>query len=258
MPWLFYPALVAAGFLCGFINTLAGSGSLVTLPLLIFMGLPANLANGTNRVGIVLQNLTATWAFSQRQLLDASALWTLAVPSVLGAVAGARVAVDLDEASMRLAIGALMLAMLAVLLVRPEHWLEGHPQGKLLPPWVRAPIFFLIGMYGGFIQAGVGIFLTAGLVLAAGYDLVRANALKVALNMIFTFPALLVFWYHGQVAWLPGLALAVGNVLGAWAAVGMATRRGAPFLRRALIAVVVFSAADFLGLFDRLKALLAP
>jgi uncharacterized membrane protein YfcA len=111
-------------------------------------------------------------------------------------------------------------------------------------------------MYGGFLQAGVGIFLLAGLVLGIGYDLVRANAVKVLIILAFTISSLIVFMLNGQVLWGIGLLLAVGNSLGAWAAARIAVERGANFVRWLLIVVVAVSAADLLGIFDRIGQLL--
>jgi uncharacterized membrane protein YfcA len=251
MDWYLYPAVVAAGFVAGFVNTLAGSGSLVTLPLLIFVGLPANVANGTNRVGILLQNVVGADSFRRSGVLDLRGAVILSLPAILGSVMGAQIAVNLDEELMRRTIGALMVVMLIVILLRPQRWLhgtlermDGWPNGKQLA------LFFAIGAYGGFIQAGVGIFLLAGLVLGVGYDLVRANAVKVSIVLFFTVSALVVFVRNGQVEWGMGLILALGNMLGAWVAARVAVQQGAVWVRRLLIAVVVVSAANLLGLFD--------
>jgi uncharacterized membrane protein YfcA len=248
--WIHYVALVAAGFGAGYINTLAGSGSLLTLPLLIFLGLPAPVANGTNRVAILLQNVVGVASFHQRKVLDVkSGLW-LAMPAIVGSILGARIAVELNEMVMRTTIGILMLVMAVVVLLRPKRWLEGHPEARRKrPDWIQIVIFFAIGVYGGFIQAGVGVFLLAGLVLGAGFDIVRANAVKVFIVLLFTVFALGVFVLHDQVRWDLGLVLAIGNMLGARVAARMAVERGGEFVRWVLVAVVVASGiALLLGL----------
>ncbi len=256
MEWYLYPAVVAAGFVAGFINTLAGSGSLVTLPLLIFLGLPANVANGTNRVAIFLQNVVGVSSFRQQKVLDLRGGLMLAAPAIVGAIVGAQIAVNLNETVMRRTIGALMVVMLVVIFVRPKRWLEGRPEAEIQHSgWQQWLVFFGIGLYGGFIQAGVGIFLLAGLVLSAGYDLVRANAVKVLIVLCFTLFALAVFVINDQVVWGIGLILAVGNMLGAWVAARMAVKRGAAFVRWLLIAVVIVSAAQLLGLVDLVRQL---
>ena len=248
MTWWHYLALVAAGFGAGYVNTLAGSGSLLTLPLLIFLGLPAPVANGTNRVAILLQNVVGVSSFHRRKVLDLrSGLW-LALPAVLGSIVGARIAVEIDERTLRVTIGILMLVMAVVILVRPKRWLAGRPdrhQGR--PSALQFAVFFAVGAYGGFIQAGVGIFLLAALVLGAGFDLVRANAVKVFVVLCFTLFALGVFVAHDQVRWDLGLVLAAGNMAGAWVAARMAVDRGVEFVRWVLIVVVVASGVALLA-----------
>jgi uncharacterized membrane protein YfcA len=241
------PLLLAAvpvtGLIAGFINTLAGSGSLITLPILILLGLPANVANGTNRVGVLLQNVVAVATFQRRGALEAAGTWKLVLPSVVGSVIGAALAVDLDEALLRRIIGALMLVMLAVMLFKPERWIAAHANRREPRLWVEVPLFFAIGVYGGFIQAGVGIFLLAGLVLGAGFNLVGANAMKNLIVLVFTAAALVVFIVNDQVQWTLGLLLAAGQSVGAWAAAHLAVKHGAEFVRLVVIVIIVLSAA---------------
>jgi uncharacterized membrane protein YfcA len=209
------------------------------------------VANGTNRVAILLQNVVGVSSFRRQQMLDLRRGLMLAAPAVLGSVVGAQIAVSLDEEVMRRVIGALMVAMLLVLIIRPRRWLEGRPEAlDRHPSWIQLTIFCGIGIYGGFIQAGVGIFLLAGLVLSAGYDLVRANAVKVLIVLCFTAFALIVFAVNGQVRLSIGLILALGNMSGAWVASRMAVKRGAGFVRWLLMGVVIVSAVVLLGLFD--------
>jgi uncharacterized protein len=245
--WLLLTAVPVTGFVAGFINTLAGSGSLLTLPVLILLGLPANVANGTNRVGVVLQNVVAVATFRQHGALDAAGTWKLVVPSVVGAVLGAALAVDLDEALLRRVIAVLMIAMLGVMLLKPERWLDEHASGRPARLLVEVPMFFVIGVYGGFIQAGVGIFLIAGLVLGAGFNLVTANALKNLIVLIFTAAALVVFVANDQVRWGLGLLLALGQAAGAWVAVRIALKRGVRFVRWFVMVIIVLAAAALLA-----------
>lgn len=257
MEWYLYPVIVAAGFACGFINTIAGSGSLITLPLLIAIGLPANVANGTNRVAILLQNVVGVRRYHSQQVLDLKRGLLLAIPAILGAIIGAQVAAGLDESILRKTIGALMVIMLIILIVRPKRWLEGKA-GAIgeKPTILQYLIFFAIGIYGGFIQIGVGLFLLAGLVLSAGYNLVWGNAVKLLIILSYTIFALAVFVFNDQVDWFVGLVLAVGNMAGAWVGTKTAVKRGAEFVRWILIAVVVVSAALLLGLEDLVRSLL--
>lgn len=257
MPWYFYLLLTGAGFLAGVINTLAGSGSLITLPVLIFLGLPATVANGTNRIGVILQNIVAGLSFNRSRVLDLRGALILSVPAIFGSLLGASIAVNLNEELMQRVIGAVMVLMLFVILLRPERWLEGTVLTlEKTINWQQALVLFVIGVYGGFIQAGVGIFLLAALVLSIGYDLVRANAVKIIIILVFTLSSLLIFANNNQVDWAAGLLLGLGNMAGAWVAARMAVARGAAWVRWVVIATVAFSAAYLLGLFDVLGSLL--
>jgi uncharacterized membrane protein YfcA len=240
--WLL-AAVPVMGFVAGFMNTLAGNGSLITLPLLILLGLPANVANGTNRVGVLLQNVVAVGTFAKRGALDMQGSAALIAPTIVGAVLGAELAVDLDEALLRRVIGILMLVMLAVMVFNPERWIAEHATRRAPRLLVEVPIFFAIGVYGGFLQAGVGIFLLAGLVLGAGFNLVGANAMKNLIVLVFTAAALVVFVVNDQVYWTYGLLLAAGQSLGAWVAARLAVERGAKFVRIAVIVIILVSAA---------------
>jgi uncharacterized protein len=238
--------LIAApllGFIAGFINTLAGSGSLITLPLLILLGLPANEANATNRVGVVVQNIVAISAFRRRGVLRLRGTGRILLPAVIGSVIGAQLAADLDEELLRRTIGALMLVMLFVVLLKPRRWIEAHADNADGYRWWHALIFFGLGIYGGFIQAGVGIFLLAALVLGAGYNLLGANVLKNVIVLLLGAASLIVFMVYDQVVWSLGLLLASGQAAGAWVAVHMAVTRGAEFLRWLLIVILLVSGA---------------
>ena len=231
------------GVLAGFINTLAGSGSLLTLPLLILLGLPANVANGTNRVGVLLQTIVAVATFRRRGALPLEGSWKLIVPAVVGGILGAEFAVDLDEALLRQTIGVLMLVLLGVMLLKPERWIAAHAVPREPRLLVEVPLFFAIGVYGGFIQVSVGLFLLAGLVLGAGYNLIGANALKNFIVLVVTAAALIVFVVNDQVQWTLGLLLGTGQALGAWVAARFAVQRGAEFVRWAVIVITLVSAA---------------
>lgn len=247
MEWWVYVVVVVAGIAAGFINTLAGSGSLITLPVLILAGLPANVANGTNRIGILLQSIVAVGGFRQQKVLRWTDGAALTIPAAIGALAGAFVATDIDEQLMHRIIGVLLAFMFFFLLVKPKRWLIERSSdftGKLTP--LRFVIFLAIGFYGGFIQAGVGFFLLAGLVLGAGLDLVSANAVKVLITLVFTILALGVFIAMGEVDFMLGITMGSGNMLGAWMATRVAVAKGAGFIRWVLLGAVFFFSVKLL------------
>ena len=257
--WYHYVAAVLAGALAGGINTLAGSGSLITLPMLIFLGLPANATNATNRIGVVLGALVGTRTFhkgGQLSIRPGNLVWLLA-PAVVGSIVGAYVATRLDADEMKRVIGVVMVVMLVLILAKPKRWLTAPPA---VEPNHRnvltVVVFFLIGVYGGFIQAGVGIFLLAALVLGAGYSLVQANALKVLLVLAFTLTAAATFirLEPRLMHWRLGLLLAVGQCVGAWVAAVFASKhpQANVWIRRLLILIVSVSILKLFGVLDYL------
>ena len=249
LEWYHILALIIAGGLCGFINTLAGSGSLITLPLLMFIGLPANVANGTNRVAILLQNVVGVASFKQQKIFTfKEGIW-LAIPAVVGSIFGAVWAVNINETTMTRVIGGLLVVMFFIILLKPDAWVKGRA-GLInsKPSWWQILIFFAIGIYGGFIQAGVGFFLLSGLVLGAGFEVVKANAIKLLIVLLYTPFALAVFIYNDQVNWKAGLILAIGNMIGALIASRFAVSWG-PRVVRIILLVIVFAAAGKLLVF---------
>jgi uncharacterized membrane protein YfcA len=243
--------LVIAGILVGFINTLAGGGSIISLSVLMLLGLPANVANGTNRIGILMQNIAAVGSFKQQKVLDWKKGKWLAIPAVAGSVVGAWIAVDINEKAIEYSIAVIMLLMVTLMLWKPERFLKERKdliEKKI--SLVQVIVFFLIGLYGGFIQMGVGYFLLAGLVLSAGYELVKANALKVLINFIFTPFALVVFILNDQVDYAYGLIMGIGNMLGGFIGSRMAVKRGANFVRWIIIVLILFTAAQIFGIVD--------
>jgi uncharacterized membrane protein YfcA len=248
--WYIYILISLAGVLAGFINTIAGSGSLITLPLLMFAGLPANVANGTNRIAILLQNIIGVSQFKKQKILDTKAGLYLTIPTTIGALVGAFIAIDIDERIMKLSIGGLLIIMFFLILFQPDKWVKGKAGSiKAKPNIIQIIIFFFIGLYGGFIQAGVGFFLLSGLVLGVGYDLLKANALKLLIILAYTPLALVVFIYHQQVNYELGFTLAIGNMLGAYIASKTANRLGNNFIRYILLGILLISATKLLGLF---------
>lgn len=257
MEWYIYPVLIAAGIIAGFINTLAGSGSLITLPLLMFIGLPANIANATNRIGIILQSAVGSFSFRHNKIFEfREGIW-LAVPATAGSLVGALAAVKLDSKTMEIFIGGLLLFMFFIVLYKPEKWISekaGHIDGR--PKLWQIVIFFLIGLYGGFIQAGVGFLLLAGLVLGAGLNLTKANALKVFIVLIYSLAALLVFILNNQVDYVAGFTLAAGSMIGAFIGTRVAVKRGPKIVRVILLVIIAAAAMKYIGIIDLLIRIL--
>lgn len=250
MEWYYWAALAGIGLITGFINTLAGGGSVLSLPMLMFMGLPANVANGTNRVAILFQSAVGVNTFRKKKVLDFQADYKLTLPAVLGSLAGALLAVEINEALLRKIIAGLMIVMLFMIVLKPEAWVREHAGKAIAKPTVlQYVIFFFIGFYGGFIQMGVGFFLLAGLVLGCGQNLVKANAVKVLITFIFTVFSIGIFIGHGQVDFMAGLILAIGSMTGAWIGAHLSIKGGAKLVRYVLIVAMIMVILNLFGLF---------
>jgi len=210
-------ALVSAGAIAGFINTLAGGGSMLTLPALMMLGMPTDVANGTNRIGVLLQSLTGAGQFHRNKQLDAGAIVPILLPTSTGALIGAMTASYLPLAILKPALLGSMMALALVMVIKPE--LIAPPKGTEVFALKERPVaffgLFIAGLYGGFVQAGVGFILIAALAGGLRYDLVRSNALKMVCTAVFSVVALAVFILRDQVMWVPGLILAVGMMAGA-------------------------------------------
>ncbi|MEE4196191.1 MAG: sulfite exporter TauE/SafE family protein [Bacteroidales bacterium] len=241
--------LIFAGFIVGLINTIAGSGTVITYSLFMMLGLPINYANGTIRLGVIMQTLVSTLNFKRHKALDWKKGFKLALPVVLGSVLGAQIAVEINEAVFEKIMAGVLLLMLVFIFYRPEGWLKNQMHKIQRKPTVlQVILFFAIGVYGGFIHIGVGIFLLSALVLNAGYDLVKANAIKVMTVFLYSPFALAVFMMNDQVHYGMGLISAIGNIFGGYVGSRMAIQRGNNFVRWVLILVIVLFSAYLLNI----------
>ncbi len=233
--------LIGVGLIAGAFNVIAGGGSLLTLPVLIFLGLPPTVANGTNRVAILVQNVGAVSSFARHRVIDWRWIPRAGAPAVVGAVLGTWLAVRIgDDAFRRLLAGVIVLVAAWTLWdplkhrPRPVEPMHGWGVGT-------AVAFFLIGVYGGFVQAGVG-FIILAVATTRGLDLVRGNALKVLVVLMFTPLALLLFSLSDKVHWLAGTALAAGNLLGGLVGVHLSILKGHRWIRRVVLVTVLLFA----------------
>lgn len=241
MPWLGFLALFLVGFVAAVINVLAGGGSFLTLPLLIFLGLPAGLANGTNRVGVLAQGVSAVLGFHRHRVLPVRWALGVSLPAVAGAALGVWAALHVPDVAFKRILSLVMLAMTFATLLHRS--IRGAARAEPQRPWHWTMIvgFFLTGIYGGFLQAGVG-FLALAMTSLAGLDMVRGNAVKVFTVMLLTLLSLAVFAGTGHVDWAAGMALAVGNVLGGAAGVRLAVFKGHKWLEHVVtVTVVIFA-----------------
>ncbi|MCP4186520.1 MAG: sulfite exporter TauE/SafE family protein [Gammaproteobacteria bacterium] len=218
--------LIIIGSFAGVINILAGGGSNLTLPTLMIMGMPPEVANASNRVGIFIQSLVGMRGFNKHGMLDTTDLPHILIPTLIGGVLGGLLASFAPPAILKPLLLGVMLSMALLILIRPTVIAPepGTPFERLRDTpraWVGLG---LAGLYGGFVQAGAGFVLLAALAGTLRYDLIRANALKLVCTLAFTIVALAIFIARDQVDWLPALVLTVGYIIGAQLGVKIAIR----------------------------------
>ena len=246
--WTSYLLLFVAGGVAGVINVIAGGGSFLTLPLLIFMGLPATVANGTNRIAILLQNVGAVWGFHRYGVVDWRAILWAAIPATVGSVFGTWAALVISDEAFTKVLAVLMVGVTLLTLWNPfgneEAPHSSHPRRLMSTPTEFLLLglgFFGVGLYGGFVQAGVGFFILA-VTTVAGLDLIRGNAVKVLSVLVFTIVSLSMFVWNGHVHWPMGLALAAGNVLGGLIGVRLTVLKGHAWVKGVVtLAVILFA-----------------
>ncbi|MFT3923426.1 MAG: sulfite exporter TauE/SafE family protein [Myxococcales bacterium] len=236
--------LVFAGIAAGWINTVAGGGSMLTVPALMWCGLPVDLANGTSRIAILAQGVTAVAGFRRHNTLDDTRLLTeIAVPNVVGAVIGAFVATLIPNAVFKpILIGALLL-MAFSLFLKPESFLPPEGSVPLRPSQRPSAVLALLfsGFYGGFLQAGVGFVLLAVFAGMLRIDLVRGNGLKVAVVFVYSVVVVLVFAARSRVDYAYGALLALGQVVGAEAGVRFSVKRGQGAIKKVVFVMIIVS-----------------
>ena len=235
--------LIVVGFIAGFINTIAGGGSLLTLPVLIFMGLPPSVANGTNRIGIILQMLAGSAGFKSKGITTFPFSIYLGVSALIGAVIGAQIAVDIKGDTFNKVLSFVMIAVVLLIVFKPKlktKELIERTTGKYL--WVGCIAFFVFGIYGGFINAGLGFILILFLHYFNHLSLVKSNATKAVVIVIYMSAALLVFILNDKVDWKIGLIMAIGTSLGGWFASRFSVKKGDGFIKIFLVVIVSFMA----------------
>ena len=235
-----YPLLILAGFVAGFMNTMAGGGSLLTLPLLIFLGLPAAVANGTNRVAIFMSTLSATAGFKSKGVSNFPFNIYLGFSGLIGALIGARIAIDIKGELFNKILAIIMILVVLLIVFKPKisySELMERLTGKHL--FVSMIAFFFIGIYGGFINAGIGFVIMLFLHYYNRLDLVKVNATKVVIVLIYTSGALITFAMADKVNWTYGIFLATGNFIGGWISSRWSVKKGENTIKIFLLIIVV-------------------
>ncbi len=231
--------LVLAGAFAGFVNSIAGGGSLLIMPLLIFMGLPSSVANGTNRVAIFIQNIFSVAGYRSKGVYVFPFAIYVAIPAVIGAIIGSNIAVDISDRLFNRILAIVMLVVMMISIFKPS--LKTDPaeilSGKRI--WASILIFFFLGIYGGFIQAGIGFLIIAALTSIHGFGMAKTNSIKVFVILCYTLAAVVVFYLEGKIRWEYGLTLAVGNSIGAWIGSRWSVGKSDRLIRLILLVMVI-------------------
>lgn len=235
--------LVAIGIIAGAINTIAGGGSLLTLPILIFLGLPPNIANGTNRIAILFQNIFTTAGFKSKGIKTFPFSIYVGISALVGSIIGAQIAIDISGDLFNKILAVIMVVIVVYMVVKSKtmniETLE-RTTGKHL--FWSIVVFFFVGVYGGFIQAGVGFIMLLVLSSINNFSLVKSNAVKVTVVLIYTIAAVAVFAYNDKINWTMGLTLALGTAIGGWVASRWSVNKGDQLVRKFLIVMVTLMA----------------
>ncbi|GAB5465932.1 MAG: sulfite exporter TauE/SafE family protein [Candidatus Kapaibacteriales bacterium] len=230
-----YSILFGAGFLAGVINVVSGGGSTLTLPSLLFLGLDAPTSNGTNRIGIFIQTLTAIREFRKHPDFDLRLSFKMSMATVPGALIGSFYSIGLGDEEFRIVLGSVLFVILILLFSPNASKVYDESDRKTeLTIWHWLGLV-LLGVYGGFIQVGIGFFLMLFLNKALKMNLVEVNIHKVFIVMIYTIPALLVFGFSGYLTIIPGIVLSIGTILGSMLSAKFAIRKGAKFVKYILV-----------------------
>ena len=242
--------LFFTGVLAGVINVMAGGGSSIVLPVLIFLGIDPTVANGTNRVAILFQNFFATLSFRKEGVADIKTSVKLAAFTLPGVLVGAFAAVRVGDELFEKILAVVLIFVCASFFLKVDSFgkllggREGEGRG-----WILYPALVLIGFYGGFIQVGVGLFIMAALYHLMGASLAKVNAHKVIVVLLYTIPAILIFFLSGNISWFIGICLAAGNSIGGWFGAAFSVRGGEKYIRVALVIAVGLMALKLLGVF---------
>lgn len=235
-----YTLLVGTGIVAGFINTVAGGGSLLSLPVLIFMGLPPAVANATNRVAIFSQNIFGVLGFRSKGVSAYPYSLYLGISAFFGAIIGAKISVNLDDDLFNKIIAVIMvLVVLATIFGNHTNAAKDQERTDGRSVLIGIIAFFFVGIYGGFIQAGVGFIIMAALTSINRFSLVKTNSAKVLVVFIYTLSSLGVFVLEGVIDWYYGITLAVGNSAGAWIGSRWSVKKGDVWIKRFLVVMVI-------------------
>ena len=233
--------VLGSGLIAGFVNTLAGGGSLLTVPILItIVGLPSNIANATNRVALIFQNVSAIRGFQSKGISAYPYSLYLGIAAIPGALLGAELAIDIRAEIFNRILAVIMVIVVIFTIVQRQTKQNDEPE-KLgfKHQLIGVIIFFFLGVYGGFIQAGIGFLAMIVFTTLNNFSLVKSNSAKVFTVLIYSLPTVILFAIRGKIDWTYGLTLAFGNATGAWIGSRWSVDKGDVWVKRFLTVAVI-------------------
>lgn len=237
--WYEYLLIIVVGFGAAFLNTVGGGGSLFSVPILTFMGIPITIANATSRVALLFQNISAVGGFKSKgvELPWPYSLY-LGLASLGGGLMGSLVASKVPDAVFT-KIFVVVMFLAVILIVYDPFKSKGEERLNFKSQVIGTICFFFIGIYGGFVQAGIGFIVIAVLTSVNHLSLVKTNYVKVFAAIIYTGVSVIVFALEGKVLWKTGLVLAIGHALGGWYASRWSVTAGEVWIKRVMVISII-------------------
>lgn len=242
--------ILITGITAGFINVNAGGGSFLTIPMLIFTGLPAAVANGTNRIALTLASMVSVHNFRKRGFFEWKIALMLGIPTAIGAIIGSFISINLPDELYTMILATVIIIVIIVIIINPQRFIKKNIiEASIKNRTAGIIIFFFLGIYAGVIQAGVGFLMITSLVFLTGYSLVKINSIKVMIAMTYMLVTLAVFIFSGNVNWVYALVLSVGNGTGAYLGTRFAVKHGDKWIKVILLIAAVIMALKLLNVF---------
>jgi uncharacterized membrane protein YfcA len=238
-----------AAFGAGFVNAIAGGGTLLTFPALLYCGMPSITANATSTVAVWPGSVTSSWAYRRQLAENRGRVWTLALPSLLGGLLGAILLLKTPETFFRFIVPFLILLACALLLLNEPigRWIsrraEAHPKKHAAALWLSQ---FAIAVYGGYFGAGIGILMLAAMAIFLPEDLQAANGMKNFFAVLINGIAMIYFIVVGAAVLKVALVMAIAAIAGGFVGAKLAQRMSPRILRGAVVAFGVIVAVHLM------------
>jgi len=232
--------ILTVGLAGGFFNTFIGAGSLLSIPVLILLGLPPHTSVATNRLGVIGSDIAGWYGFHVKKMIDYRAGIILAVPTLIGAIIGANLVLEVDEARLKKIIGFITFVILIFIMIRPKMGIEHIKTDLKNYHYINAVIIgFIVGIYGGFYGAGAGTLLIYILILFFGATFMESAGTHALANLCFSATAASIFAYKGMINYAWVVPLFIGSFIGSYMSAYYSDKIGNIWIKRLFFVVVI-------------------